>query len=277
MSFVLNAPSRTTARIGASGILLAALAVLAVLGPSVAPFDPTEQNLLSALEPPSARHWLGLDHLGRDVLSRVMHGAPQSLGLALVCVFLAAGIGVALGLIAAARPGYIEAAIMRLADLMLAFPGLLLALLFAGLLGGGIWPMLVGIKLALWPQYARLSRTIAAGVLTAAHVESARLAGFSTRYVLIHHVLPPVLRQILPLASLGVGSSILSISSLGFLGLGLQPPSPEWGAMVSELIPTMTEAPVQLAAPCFLIFLSTLAFATAGQNLADASRKEPDA
>ena len=258
-------------RMGGPGVLLAALAALAVLGPFIAPFDPAAQDLMGALQPPDWRYWLGRDHLGRDVLSRALHGAPHSLGLAVISVGGAASVGVALGLVAAARRGWIEAIIMRLADLMLAFPGLLLALLFSGLLGGGIWPMLVGLKLALWPQFARLTIAIGVGALTAPHVEAARLAGFSTSYILTRLVLPPVLRHTLPLAALGVGASILSISSLGFLGLGLQPPSSEWGAMVSELIPTMMEAPVQMAAPCVLIFLSTLAFALTGQRLADAS------
>ena len=267
----LDSIGQRARRMGSPGMLLAALAALAVLGPFIAPFDPTAQDLMGALQPPDGRHWLGRDHLGRDVLSRTLYGAPHSLGLAFICVGGAASIGVALGLVAAARRGWIEAIIMRLADLMLACPGLLLALLFAGVLGGGIWPMLVGLKLALWPQFARLTLAIAVGALTAPHVEAARLAGFSTGYILTRLVLPPVLRQTLPLAALGVGASILSISSLGFLGLGLQPPSSEWGAMVSELIPTMTEAPVQMAAPCVLIFLSTLAFALTGQRLADAS------
>jgi peptide/nickel transport system permease protein len=252
-------------------VLLLALVALAVLGPFLAPHDPQTQDLLRALQPPDARHWLGLDHLGRDVLSRVLHGAPRSLGLAIVCVLVAAGVGVALGLWAAARGGWRDMLVMRLADLMLAFPGLLLALVFAGLLGGGVVPMLVGLKLALWPQFARMARAIAAGALTAPHVEAARLAGFPTSYILTRHVLGPVLRQTAPLAALGVGSAILSISSLGFLGLGLQPPTAEWGAMISELMPTMTEAPVQMAAPCVLIFLSTLAFVLVGQQITDAT------
>jgi peptide/nickel transport system permease protein len=150
---------------------------------------------------------------------------------------------------------------------MLAFPGLLLALLFAGFLGGGIWPLLIGLNLALWPQYARMTEAVATGVLREGHVEAARLAGFSESTILTRHVLPPVLRAVMPLATLGVGQAIMSISALGFLGLGLKPPTPEWGAMINELLPFLAEGFVQMAAPCVMIFVSVLTLTLAGRAL----------
>jgi ABC-type dipeptide/oligopeptide/nickel transport system permease subunit len=253
--------------------LLAALAGFTILGPWLAPQDPNAQDLMRVMEAPSARHWLGTDHVGRDILSRVTAGAPHSLGLAVLCVALASGVGVALGLIAANGGAFVRTLTMRLADLMLAFPGLLLALLFAGFLGGGIWPMLIGLKLALWPQYARMAEAVATGVLREGHVEAARLAGFSERTVLVRHVLPPVLRAVMPLATLGVGQAIMSISALGFLGLGLKPPTPEWGAMINELLPFLAEGFVQMAAPCLMIFVSVLTLTLAGRAFAaDATR-----
>ncbi|MBN8532790.1 MAG: ABC transporter permease [Rhizobiales bacterium] len=247
---------------------LAALAAFAASGPFLAPYDPDAQDLLRVMEAPSWHHLLGTDHVGRDVLSRVLAGAPQSLGLAALCVALAASIGVMLGLSAANGGRFTRAAIMRLADLMLAFPGLLLAMLFAGFLGGGIWPMLIGLKLALWPQYARMAEAVATGVLREGHVEAARLAGFPERVILLRHVLPAVLRAILPLATFGVGQAIMSISALGFLGLGLKPPTPEWGATINELLPFLSEGFVQMAAPCLLIFVSVLLLTLAGRALA---------
>ncbi|MCA3600043.1 MAG: ABC transporter permease, partial [Methylobacterium sp.] len=229
---------------------LAALAALAILGPFLAPLDPNAQDLMRVMEAPSVHHLLGTDHVGRDVLSRVLAGAPHSLGLAVLCVALASSVGVALGLVAANSGALVKTLIMRLADLMLAFPGLLLALLFAGFLGGGIWPLLIGLNLALWPQYARMAEAVATGVLREGHVEAARLAGFPERTILKRHVLPPVRRAVMPLATLGVGQAIMSISALGFLGLGLKPPTPEWGAMINELLPFLTEGFVQMAAPC---------------------------
>jgi peptide/nickel transport system permease protein len=265
MSLVLATPLRR--RVHPALWPLAGLAALAVLGPWLAPHDPNVQDLLRVMEAPGAEHLLGTDHVGRDVLSRALAGAPHSLGLAVLCVALASSVGVALGLLAASAGPAPRALIMRFADLMLAFPGLLLALLFAGLLGGGLWPMLIGLNLALWPQYARMAEAVAAGALREGHVEAARLAGFSERTILIRHVLPPVLRAVTPLATLGVGQAIMSISALGFLGLGLKPPTPEWGAMISELMPFLTEGFVQMAAPCLMIFASVLILTLAGRAL----------
>jgi ABC-type dipeptide/oligopeptide/nickel transport system permease subunit len=246
---------------------LAGLAALAFAGPLLAPLDPNAQDLMRVMEAPSAAHILGTDHVGRDILSRTLAGAPHSLGLAVLCVALASSTGVALGLLAANSGKIMRGVIMRLADLMLAFPGLLLALLLAGFLGGGLLPMLVGLKLALWPQYARMAEAVATSVLREGHVEAARLAGFPEQTILSRHVLPPVLRSILPLATLGVGQAIMSISALGFLGLGLKPPTPEWGAMISELLPFLAEGFVQIAAPCAMIFASVLTLTLAGRAL----------
>jgi peptide/nickel transport system permease protein len=248
--------------------LLGGLALLCVFGPWLPLADPVAQDLLKTLAAPSLAHPLGTDHLGRDILSRVVHGAPRSLGIAVICVAIATSVGLALGLVAAASGRLVDGLIMRFADLVLAFPGLLLALLLAGLLGGGIIPMMIGIKLTLWPQFARMARATARATLQEAHVEAARLAGLSRLHILRHHLLPPVLRQTISLATLGVGAAILSISSLGFLGLGLQPPTPEWGAMISELLPYVSEAPVQMAAPCLMIVISVLAFTLVGEGVA---------
>ncbi|MGQ3283962.1 ABC transporter permease [Bosea sp. (in: a-proteobacteria)] len=262
-------PARIRRPLVAPLLLLGGLAALVVIGPLVIPHDPAAQDLVRTLEGPSAQHWLGTDHLGRDIAARLVHGGVRSLGIAVACVGFATGVGVALGLLAAYAGRFADIAIMRLADLMLAFPGILLALLISGFLGGGVLPMLIGIKLALWPQFARMARAIAIGELAQPHVEAARLAGFPALTILRRHVLPPVLRQTVTLATLGLGAAIMSISSLGFLGLGLQPPTPEWGAMISELLPYLAEAPVQMAAPCLAIFLAVLGATLLGQALAE--------
>ena len=241
------------------------LAGLAAIGPLLPGFDPTAQDLMRTVAPPSPMHPFGTDGLGRDVLARLLHGAPRSLGIAVLCVAVATGLGVVLGLVAAYAGGLGGTLIMRLSDLMLAFPGILLALLLAGFMGGGVVPMLIGIKLTLWPQFARMTRAIALGVLAEPHVEAARLAGFPPATILHRHVLPPVLRQVTTLATLGVGSAIMSISALGFLGLGLQPPTPEWGAMIADALPYLSEAPLQTAAPCVAIFLAVLGCTMAGE------------
>lgn len=266
---MIDAALRWDRRIMAPLALLAGVTMLVILAPLLARQDPTAQDLLLALEPPSLAHPLGTDHLGRDVAARLAHGGLRSLGLALSCVAIATGTGLALGLLATQAGRWGDMLIMRLADLMLAFPGILLALLIAGFLGGGILPMLIGIKLTLWPQFARLARAIALRELAQPHVEAARLAGFPASTILRRHVLPAVLRQTMTLATLGLGAAIMSISALGFLGLGLQPPTPEWGAMISETLPYIAEAPVQMAAPCLAIFLTVLAATLLGQALTE--------
>lgn len=249
-------------------VILAMLAVLAVVGPELPLADPIEQDLIAAFAPPDARRPFGADHLGRDMLARAIHAAPRSLGLALLCVGISAALGIAVGLTAAMGGRLADACFMRLADLALAFPGLLIALLLAGLMGGGLVPMTIGIQASLWPQFARMARAAAMVTLSAPHVEAALLAGFGQFHIVRRHLLPPVMRQTLPLAALGLGSAILSIASLGFLGLGLQPPVPEWGAMIGELAPHVAEAPVQVMLPCGLVMLSVLGFTLAGEGLA---------
>lgn len=258
-------------RTGRAGIaLILAMLGTAAIGPWLAHADPATQDLLRTIDHPSWAHVLGTDHVGRDVMARLLHAAPRSLGIALACVTMATCVGVLAGLTAAYGGGLADALVMRLADLILAFPGILLALLLAGFMGGGVVPMLIGIKLTLWPQFARMTRAVAIGILAEPHVEAARLAGFPATTILRRHVLPPVLRQVTTLATLGVGSAVMSVSALGFLGLGLQPPTPEWGAMISELLPYLSEAPVQMAAPCMAIFLTVLGCTLVGEALADA-------
>lgn len=269
LSLALPASERPRRRLVFPLTILGVVAALVLFGPWLVQHDPTAQDLLSALEGASAKHWLGTDHLGRDIAARLVHGGSRSLGIAVLCVAVSTGVGLALGLLAAYAGRFADIAIMRLADLMLAFPGILLALLISGFLGGGVLPMLIGIKLALWPQFARMARAIAIGELAQPHVEAARLAGFPALTILRRHVLPPVLRQTVTLATLGLGAAIMSISALGFLGLGLQPPTPEWGAMISELLPYLAEAPVQMAAPCLAIFLAVLGATLLGQALAE--------
>ncbi len=236
-----------------------------VLAPVLVAHDPIVQDLAGALRAPSLLHLLGQDHLGRDVLARLAHGAPRSVGLAAVCIGLAAFIGTLLGLSAAWCGGWAESLIMRGVDLLLAFPGMLMALLLVGLLGGGIIPLLIGLTLTQAPAFARLSRAIAAGVLLSNHVEAARLAGFGAGAIFRHHLVPPLLPHLVPQLTLGLGNTIMTIAGLGFLGLGLAPPTPEWGGMISEALPYLTEAPWQAAAPCVGLFSVTLAATVVGR------------
>lgn len=266
--------ARLSKRAMLSGLgLLGGLVALGVVPALLAGGDPIRQNLMQALAGPSLAHPFGFDHLGRDVWLRMIHGAPRSLGLAGLCVALSLMAGLVLGMAAARCGSFADTFVMRLADLTLAFPGILLALFLASFMGGGIVPVMIGINMSLWPQFARLARSSTRTILAEPHVEAAHLAGFSTASILRHHVLVPVVRQVLPLICLSLGGSILSISSLGFLGLGLQPPAPEWGQMISEMLPYLHQAPWQLAGPCLAILASVLCFFLVGERMT--GRTEP--
>lgn len=236
--------------------LPAVVALLVIAGLLFYPADPYQQDLMRVLHPPSSEHWLGTDHLGRDVMARVLHASYRSIGIAIICVGVSVGVGGALGLTSALVGGVTDTVIMRAADATLALPGIVVALAFAAFFGGGVMPVILGLNLSFWPSFARLSRAIALSTLVENHVEAARMAGFGSLAILRRHLLPPVVIQLSGLVALNIGVAILSISSLGFLGFGLQPPQPEWGAMINELIPYMAEAKAQIAGPCLAIFVT---------------------
>lgn len=238
--------------------LIVAIALFALLGPVLIAADPVSQDLSAYLLPPSAEHPLGTDHLGRDLLARLAHAARLSLGLAILSVLSAAIPGVALGLLAAARGGLADRALATLADATMALPGLLLILLVAGLAPGQAWPLWLGLSVALWVEYFRLTRATAATLFASPQVEASRLLGFGPLYVLRRHVLPVLAPLLLTVAGFGVAGAVIAIGSLGFVGIGLRPPTPEWGLMLTELLPHYDEAPWALAAPAAMLFLTLL-------------------
>jgi len=213
--------------------LLVSLILLALLAPVIAPYDPFDQAPLDFLQGPSRQHLFGTDQFGRDILSRLLYGARVSLPVGLISVAIAAVIGIPLGLLAGFYGRKVDGVIMRLMDIMLAFPGILLALTAITILGPGLNNVMIAVGISAVPAYARLVRSSVMQVKAQAYVESARAAGVSDLRQMLVHILPNILAPIIVLASLGVGTSILAASGLSFLGLGAQPPSPEWGAMLS--------------------------------------------
>jgi len=213
----------------AGAIIVGMAVLLAVVGPFITPFDPSTQQLALRLEGPTPTHWLGLDELGRDVLSRVLTGARISLVVGLVVVCVSATIGIMLGAIAGYFGGRVDEIVSRMIDILLAFPGLLLAIAFVAVLG----PSLVNVVLALsiigWVGYARLVRGQVLRVRELEYVLAARAAGATTGRILLRHLVPAVLPAVSVQATLGMGGAILSEASLSFLGLGVQPPTPSWG------------------------------------------------
>ena len=239
-------------------VLLLAIAAFALLGPALVGIDPASQTLSRFLEAPSLAHPLGLDHLGRSMLARLAHGAQLSLSMAVLSVASAAVPGTILGLLAAWRGGWPDRGLSALADAVLALPGLLLVLLLAAFAPGQFWPLYVGISLALWVEYFRVTRSAAALVLAGPQVEAARLLGFGPLYIVRRHLAPALLPRLATLMRFGFGGAVLAMAALGFIGVGLQPPTPELGVMMIELLPYYSEAPWLVGAPVALLFFTML-------------------
>jgi peptide/nickel transport system permease protein len=268
-------PGHTHLRMPWTGIVLACgLLGVALIGPGLLDMDPLAQDLGAAFEPPGPSWLLGTDYLGRSVLARVVAAAPLSLGVALAASLATAAIGTMAGVFAATQGGFAERAVMALADLTYAIPSLLIVLLAAGLFGSGIETVLPALVLARWPGFARACHPLARTALAAPAAEASRLFGFGTLYRMRHHAWPAVRPTVASLAALGVGANVLAVSSLGFIGIGLAPPRPEWGAMVADALPYLREAPCALLAPAAALFLATLAATLIGEAWAEPDRAD---
>jgi peptide/nickel transport system permease protein len=252
-------PALSGARRALSGTLIAALLLFAFGWPLVVDGDPVSQQLLRFLEPPSMTAPLGFDHLGRDMALRLAHATRLSIGLALLSVLGAALFGTLAALIAAWRGGWTDRLLGLLADAVLALPALLLVLLFAAFAQGEKWPLYLGLALAAWVEYFRVLRAGARSVLASPAVEASRLLGFGPAYIARIHVLPALWPVIATLFCLGVANSVLAVAALGFIGVGIRPPTPELGVMMVELLPYYDEAPWLVLSPVVVLALLLLA------------------
>ena len=214
-------------------ILTIALLLVALTAPLIAPYDPDVQDTSRRLEPPSKEHLLGLDDLGRDVLSRIIWGARVSLRVGFSVVILASLIGVALGAISGYFGGLLDTLIMRLTDILLAFPGILLAIAMVAVLGPSLNNVVIALATIGWVGYARLVRGQVLKVRELEYVTAAKALGAGSPRVILRHVLPNVMNPVIVMATLGLAGAILSEAALSFLGLGVQPPTPSWGAMLT--------------------------------------------
>lgn len=251
-------------------LIVLAFVLAAVFAPLLAPHDPVAVNPLARLLGPSLNHPLGTDNLGRDTLSRLLYGSRWSLGMVALATFLVMSIGVTLGAIAGYLGGWLDAALMRVVDLLLAFPGLILALAIAGTLGPGIVSVMVGLVAVWWAPYGRLVRGMVLALRERPFVEAARALGCGPVRVVFRHILPNVLPSVVVLLTLEMGELILVAAALNFLGLGAQPPTPEWGAMLAEARPFLIGAPQLMVLPGLAISLVVLGFNLLGDGLRDA-------
>ena len=250
-------------------LLIVLLLVLAVGAPWIAPYDPYDQDLAAALSPPAADHWWGADQYGRDVLSRVLSGTRYALFAILVADGLALILGGALGLVAGFAGGVVDAAIMRLVDVLLAFPYLLLALVIVAALGPSLVNSLIAIGIVYAPQYARMMRGQVLSVQQLDFITAATATGARPRRVVLRHVLPNCMGPVLVLATLQAGSVVVETAGLSFLGLGAQPPSPDWGALLADGHNYFLSAWWIATFPGLAILLVVLGFNLLGDALRD--------
>jgi len=249
-------------------VLLLLLLIAALFGPLFLG-NPGAQDLAARLSPPSAAHWLGTDQLGRDVLTRVLSGARISLGLGVGVMSAALITGSLIGLLAGLLGGWWDEALMRLTDIFLAFPSLILAMAISAALGPNLTNVMIAVALVSWPTYARLIRAQVLALREREFVEAARALGSSQGRVALRHLLPNSFAPLLVQGSFDVGSAILTAAGLGFIGFGAQPPTPEWGAMVSETRNYISQAPWASSTPAVAILLTVLAFNLIGDGLRD--------
>ena len=240
--------------LGLFGMVLA----FALFGGLVSDADPAKQNLSLAFESPSLAHPFGTDHFGRSMLARLVAATRLSLGLALICVLSAAIAGTLLGFLAAWRGGWIDRVLSGLADALVAIPGLLIVLLVAAFAPGAYWPLYLGLSLVLWIEYFRIVRAQASVLISSPQVEAASLLGFGPLYVFRNHIVPEIGPIIGTLMAFGSATAILSLAALGFVGVGLRPPTAEWGIMMTELLPYYDEAPWLIASPILLLVMTVL-------------------
>jgi peptide/nickel transport system permease protein len=251
-------------------VLVALLAFIAATAPLIAPADPLEQELSERLKPPSSEHWLGTDQLGRDVLSRMIYGARISLLIGIVVVALAAGVGVFVGLLAGFSGGWLDESLMRLTDVFFAFPALILAMAISGALGPSLTNAMIAIAIVSWPVYARLVRAQVLSLRELEYVEASRSLGASSGRIMWKHILPNTLSPLLVQASFDMGAAILAAAGLSFIGFGTQPPTPEWGIMVSDGRNYIATHPWLSLYPGLAILLTVAAFNLIGDGLRDA-------
>lgn len=254
-----------------AGVFVLLLIAVALLAPYLAPFDAENYFDYDRLnECPSSLHWLGVDALGRDIFSRILLGARISLAAGILSVVVGMIIGTLLGLVAGYYEGIWDRLIMRLCDVLFAFPGILLAIAVVAVMGSGMANVIVAVAIFSIPAFARLVRGNTLVLKQQTYVESARSLGASDRTILLRHILPGTFSSIVVYFSMRVGMSIITAASLSFLGLGAQPPTPEWGAMLNEARADMVMAPHVALFPSLAIFLTVLAFNVLGDGLRDA-------
>lgn len=243
--------------------------ILALIAPLLAPHDPLATNFAKVLQPSSPEYPLGTDQLGRCVLSRLLYGARTSLVLTFMMIGIVFGLGVAVGVVAGFLRGLVDTVLMRLCDTLMAFPGLIFAIAVVGMLGPGLFNTVVALSVVWWAKYARMARSLVISLQQKEFVTAAAFSGARKIQIISRTILPNMLPPLIVMAMMDVGGMMLSISGLSFLGLGAQPPDPEWGAMLNEGRRYLQTAPWLLIYPGLAIFSTVIIFNLLGDSLRD--------
>ncbi|MFZ4285060.1 glutathione ABC transporter permease GsiD [Variovorax sp. HJSM1_2] len=255
----------------AAGVFVLLLVVVAVLAPWIVPFDAEGFFDYDALNsPPTSTHWFGVDSLGRDIFSRILMGARISLAAGFISVAVGAVIGTALGLLAGYYEGWWDRIVMRISDVLFAFPGILLAIGIVAILGNGMVNVVFAVAIFSIPAFARLVRGNTLSLKHLTYIEAVRSIGASDWTIITRHIFPGTISSVVVYFTMRIGTSIITAASLSFLGLGAQPPTPEWGAMLNEARADMLSSPHAAIFPSLAIFFTVLAFNLLGDGLRDA-------
>lgn len=250
-------------------ILVGLLLLTAAFAKHICPYDPNMQNLDEALKSPCFQHPFGTDRYGRDMFSRVLVGATTSIFSTLALVLLISGVGTAIGVTCGYLRGWLDAVIMRISDICLAFPGLVFALAIAAVLNGGIQNAVLALAAISWPKYARIARSQTLALKTVDFISAARMAGGSTFKIIIRHILPNIIGPVLVTAMLDIGTMMMELAALSFLGLGAMPPTAEWGSMMSNGRSMIQSYPWMVLSPGAAIFVSVVLFNLLGDAVRD--------
>ena len=245
------------------------LILVAILAPILSPYDPDKMILIDSQLKPGMKHLMGTDVFGRDIFSRILYGGRISIGITLGLVLVILVVGTIIGIIAGYYGGIVDTILMRISDIMLAFPDLILALAIAGILGAGIWNAFFAILIVSWTKYARLSRSITLKLKNKEFILAAKMTGSKTRHILIQHILPNVIPSAIVTAAMDIGTVMLAFASLSFLGFGIPIDIPEWGSMLNEGRMYMESAPWLIFFPGLSIFITISVFNLFGDEVRD--------
>ncbi|WP_080848301.1 nickel transporter permease [Cytobacillus gottheilii] len=254
----------------AGAIVVLIFAILAVLAPLISPYDPTAMDMSKRLAPPSADHWFGNDDKGRDILSRILYGSRISLTVGILSTMLGAVVGVILGIVSGYYGKWVDSLIMRICDVLLAFPGILLALAIVSILGPSTTNVIIAVAFFAVPTFARIVRGSTLSVKKLEYVDAIRAMGASDFRIIFKHILPNITSPIIVQSTLYIASAIITASALSFLGLGTQPPTPEWGTMLAQGRSFMAQAPHISLFPGLIILVVVVGFNLFGDGLRDA-------